>query len=80
MEESSPTEERLLLSYVRDGPKEVLVHNGVSYAMKTDHDLTLVLQRPFQFASLRVHTFQDGQPKVSLRRSSIVKGTACLEW
>lgn len=76
----SPTEERLLQSYVGDDPKEVLAHNGVSYTMGTDRDLTLVLRQPFRFASLRAHTFQDGQPRVLFRRSSTVKRTVCLEW
>lgn len=75
----NPTEERLLLSYVGDGPKEALAHSGVLYAMGTDHDSTLVLQRPFRFASLRAHTFQDGQPRVSFRPSSTVKRIVCLE-
>lgn len=79
-EASSPTDERLLLSCVGDAPKEVLAHNGVSYAMEIDHDLSLALPQSFQFATLRAHMFQDGQPRVSFLRSSIVKDTVRLEW
>lgn len=76
----SPTEERLLLSYVGDGPKEVPADNDVSYAIGTGHDMTLVLQQPFRLATPRAHTFQDGQPRVSFQQSSIVRGTVYHEW
>lgn len=71
-----PTDERLLLSYVEDAPKEVLAHNDVSYAMSIDQ----VLRRSFRSASLRARMFQHGLPRVSFLRSLIVKDAARLVW
>lgn len=76
---SSPTESCPLLSYVGGGPKVALAHNDVSYAMVFDQNyLTLPLQQASRLATLRAHTFQDGQPGVSCRRLSIAKGTVYL--